>query len=690
MQRTTRQTIAGSLILIASLFVVYASMLHAGYIWDDDSYLIGNTLIQSLSGLWTLWTVPGAHPQYYPMVFTSYFLEYQLWGLNLAGYHMVNVLLHGLSCLLLWRLLDKLGLRGGWFVAMVFALHPVMVESVAWITERKNVLSLVFYLCGMLAGVRLLDLGYVTKPLKNKAQTLLWWGLLLLCYMLAMLSKTVTVSLPAALLVLVWWKHGAMSRRAVGLMLPLLVIGLALGLHTAHLEKATVGAVGQDWDTTRLQRTLLAGQIVWFYIGKLVHPDPLIFIYHRWEIDTSDLMQWLPVVSLSLIIITLLCIQRKTGRGLLAGLFLFLGTLFPALGFFNVYPMRFSYVADHFQYHASIAMIVLIVCTIASQLHHATLKRLATCAAVLMLLAMGWMTHRQCNTYQNPRILWLDTLDQNPHASIAIYNLGAMAMQDNRPADALAIFNMAVIAYPDHPLPYINRAAAYDVLHQEERKLADISKAITCFRGYEPERGMPHMVLGNVAMKQKDWTQAAGAFEQYVRCLPNSAQGYALLGQCYLEMGQVQRAIEVLSKAIALGDDQPQTWYNLAFACQQSQQIAQAISCYEHVLMLDEKHAEAMSNLAPLLLHETGDFDEAIKLQTMALALKPSQAFRQNLVKTRMGLIMQLIKQNHMADALEQLKLVQQEAKPLEDSALNQRIEKMIEVLNMHDTETGN
>ena len=162
MHKTQRQFITGLLILFAGLFVVYGPMLNAGIIWDDDSYLTGNTLIRSFDGLVKLWTVPGSHPQYYPMVFTSYFLEYKLWGMNFAGYHISNILLHGLSCLLLWRLLSKLGLKAPWLCAMVLALHPVMVESVAWITERKNVLSLVFYLGSMLAGVRLLDLQSIS------------------------------------------------------------------------------------------------------------------------------------------------------------------------------------------------------------------------------------------------------------------------------------------------------------------------------------------------------------------------------------------------------------------------------------------------------------------------------------------------------------------------------------------------
>ncbi|HCD31656.1 MAG TPA: hypothetical protein DER01_04570 [Phycisphaerales bacterium] len=683
MQKTTRQTIIGSLTLVVSLFVVYVQMRHAGIIWDDHSYLTGNTLIQSLTGLWTLWTVPGAHPQYYPLVFTSYFLEYQLWGLNLGGYHFVNILLHGISCLLLWRILTRLGLRCGWLAAMVFALHPVMVESVAWITERKNVLSLAFYLCGILAGIRLLNLADVSKPLKNKSQTTLWWCVLLLCYVLALLSKTVTVSLPAALLVMVWWRHGSISKRAIGLMLPLLAIGLALGLHTAHLEKVTVGAVGQDWDTSLLHRTLLAGQIVWFYILKLVYAHPLIFIYERWQVDVHDPMHWLPVVLLVVLLMGLLICVKKIGRGPLAGMLLFVGTLFPALGFFNVYPMRYSYVADHFQYHASIAMIVLIVCGLAGLLRTSTVKRIVLPLCVLGLVAMGYQTYQRTAVYQNHRILWLDTLDQNPKATIAIYNLGSLAMTDNRPADGLAILNMAVIAFPDQPLSYINRAAAYSALDMRDRQLADLRKAISCFKGYEIERAMPHRELGQQALREGDWQQAAGEFEQFIRCAPQSPVGYALLADALMKLEDYQRAKTMYVESLRRTREvniASSTWYNLALAYQQTEQYEPAMNSYLACLNNDPKRDDAMSNLATLFA-KTGDFASAINWQEKALAIHTTDAYQQNLVRMRVGYAMHFAKLGYPAQAIEHLELARKLAMQMSDPASIARIDQLIQAL---------
>ena len=677
MPQPKQQTITGLLILITGLFFVYAPMWHAGFIWDDDSYLTGNLLIRSLDGLIKLWTVPGSHPQYYPMVFTTYFLEYKLWGLSPTGYHIVNILLHGISCLLLWQLLKKIGLKGAWLAAMVFALHPVMVESVAWITERKNVLSLVFYLCGMLAGIRLLNLGSNKNPLQNKSQTTVTWGILLLCYVLALLSKTVTVSLPAALLVMAWWRYGRLSKRTVLLMLPLFVIGITLGLHTAHLEKVTVGAVGQDWDTSLLQRTLLAGQITWFYVGKLLYPEPLIFMYHRWAIDQTSLLQWLPTLAAIGVIGTLLVTCKKTGRGPLAAVFLFVGTLFPALGFFNVYPMRFSYVADHFQYHASLAMIVLVVCGLRQLLDRSSFQRPAVAAVIIMLASLGWITYERCFAYQDAKTLWLDTLVQNPNSSIALYNLGAMAIEDDQPANALALFNMAVIAHPNRPLPYYSRSAAYKALGQKQNYLADMRRTIKRFNGYEIERAQPHMILGNDAMTRKQWQEAANQSEQYIRCMPNRSAGYVMLGKACLPLEDHQRAITMLQKAIELGDSQASTWYNLGFAFQKQNQFKDAIACYTQSLAKKPKNPDTLTNLAGILA-QSGQFQRALAYQHQALKITGHKSHLQNLVRMRIGYAKLLATQQQPQQALAQLQQVTRDAQPLGDPHFQKYINQLI------------
>ncbi len=680
MARPHRHLIGGTLLLLVSVLAAYWPSLRAGYVWDDDSYLTQNELIRTPAGLWKLWTQPGAHPQYYPLVFTSYGVEYQLWGLHPLGYHLTNVLLHAGSALLLWLLLRRLGLAGAWPAALVFALHPVMVESVAWITERKNVLSLVFYLLGMHAGVSLLGLSAADAGPASRRQAIGCWLALTACYALALLSKTVTVTLPAALLVLAWQRWGRLRWRDVVLLLPLLLGGLALGLHTAHLERATVGAVGQDWAFTLGQRVVLAGQIVWFYVGKLLHPEPLLFIYPRWSVDISQEMQWLGAVGVMAVLVGLVLLSRRLGRGPAAAGMLFVGTLFPALGFFNVYPMRFSYVADHFQYHASVALIVLVVCGLAHLSRTPGLRRGALLALVLALPMLGWTTHQRCYAYADARTLWMDTLARNRDATIAAYNLGQLELDAGRPANALALFNMAVIARPEQPLAYYNRALGWIGLGQLDAARADLRTAIQLYRGYEPERAAPHRMLGLYALENDAPAAAAQEFSQMIQCQPQRPEGHRLLGQALLRQQQYAPAQAAFEQALAQGDDSAQTQFDLALTLQQQAQYERAITHYEQALARDAEHAQAHANLA-VLLAQAQRFAEAVGHQQRALALQPQPAWRHNLLRMHVGYALQLAQRGQVEPAREQLQAALLQAQWLKDATEQARIAALLEKL---------
>src|SRR5216684_8061750 len=229
---------AGAALVVLTL-VAYIPAAGCGFIWDDDAYVTNNRTLRTAAGLQDIWLKPGSVPQYYPLVFSSFWVEYHLWELAPAGFHWVNALLHGLNVALLWLILSRLGVPGAWFAAAIFALHPVHVESVAWITERKNVLSGLFYLAALLAYLQFVlpapGAGLLTRPKASRRvqQTLAerasaeraasrspfsvlrslfsagswgWYGLALILFLCALLSKTVACSLPAALFLLLWWK----------------------------------------------------------------------------------------------------------------------------------------------------------------------------------------------------------------------------------------------------------------------------------------------------------------------------------------------------------------------------------------------------------------------------------------------------------------------------------------------------
>jgi hypothetical protein len=328
------------------------------------------------------------------MVFTSFWIEKHLWSLHPFGYHLVNVLLHAGSALLLWWLLVRLSLPGAWLAAAVFALHPVCAESVAWVTERKNTLSLFLSLLAVHAWYAFLEARAKAREprKKRKARTATPWTLrpaplyvlALSSLALALFSKTTACAVPAVLLVLAWWQKGRIEAADVRPLVPFFALGAGLALHTAWLERTMVQAAGQEWNLSLFGRIVLAGQTAAFYAAKLVVPTKLAFIYERWHVDPRVLSQWLPAASALAATAAAWLLRRRLGRGPLAGLLLFFGVLFPAMGFFNVYAMRYSWVADHFAYQAAAVFAACAVCGASSRvvLRGAAARRAVAALAV--------------------------------------------------------------------------------------------------------------------------------------------------------------------------------------------------------------------------------------------------------------------------------------------------------------------
>jgi tetratricopeptide (TPR) repeat protein len=449
-----------ALVLAVVTFVAYQPTWHAGFIWDDERYVSDNSALRSVDGLKGIWIRPGTTIQYYPLVFTSFWVEYHLWGLHPFGYHLVNILLHTLNALLLWRVLRRLEISGAWLAAAIFAIHPVQVESVAWITERKNVLSGLFYLLAALAYLRFRPL---TDPKPAGAWDWRVYPLVIALFLAALLSKTVTCSLPAVLLLLVWWKTGRVGKRDALALAPLFVLGAALGLVTVQMEKHA-GAAGAEWTLSFVQRGLMAGRALWFYAGKLFWPQQLTFIYPRWSIDAAVWWQYaFPLAALA-VLIALWWLRSRIGRGPLVAVLCFAATLAPALGFFDLYPFRYSYVADHFQYLACIGLIALtanagaVLYQRAGQ-HGRDSGRLAI-ALVLVLLAVS--TWKQAHIYQDRETLWRDTLAKNPASWMAHNNLGAILIQQGRIEKATGHSEQARQLNPDDSKAHYRLGVAFE------------------------------------------------------------------------------------------------------------------------------------------------------------------------------------------------------------------------------------
>jgi protein O-mannosyl-transferase len=417
---------AASLALFALIFLAYLPALHAQFIWDDNDYVTDNLNLRTAAGLGRIWTNPHSDWQYYPLVFTSFWIEYPLWQLSPLGYHLDNILLHGISAVVLWRLLKRLDLPAAWLASAIFAVHPVQVESVAWITERKNILCGLFYFAAMLV--------YFKRPGRLPYMTAL---ALFTC---AMFSKTVAVTWPAAMLVLIWWKSGRVLIRDALALVPFAAVGILLGLTTVQLEHEQVGAVGKYWELSLADRCIVAGRALWFYADKAILPARLTFIYPKWNLNSDRPIQAAVAISTFLVIAGLVLLSKRIGRSPATAALLFAGTLAPALGFFNIYPMRYSYVADHFQYLAIVALIVPIA---------SSAQRAAGRLAFLLLIPLAVMTFLQCRIYHDPVTLWTDTVAKNPDSWMAHVNLGQAFQARSQPDRAEAEYKIATQCQPD-------------------------------------------------------------------------------------------------------------------------------------------------------------------------------------------------------------------------------------------------
>jgi protein O-mannosyl-transferase len=405
-------------ILAAVVFAVimaYWPALGGSLIWDDEAHLTAQSL-RSWRGLWRIWSELGATQQYYPLLHSAFWLEHKLWGDAVLGYHLVNLVQHLIAAGLFTLLLRKLAVPGATLAGIVFALHPVHVESVAWITEQKNTLSLILYL-----GAACM---YLRFDVSRRSRD---YGAAFCLFVLALLTKTVTATLPAALLVVFWWQRGHLSwRNDMRPLLPWFLIGIVAGLFTAWVEHHLIGAKGAEYELSLMQRGLLAGRIVWFYLMKLAWPHELIFIYPRWTIDVEVVWQWLP--GLGAVALTFaLWRMRPSWRAPLAAWLIFVGSLFPVLGFINVYPFRYSFVADHFQYLASLAPIALGSAGFVIAVRNWRPLARAALPAVLVVVLTA-RTIRETPKYRDSETLYRTTLSQNPECWMAHNNLGLILL----------------------------------------------------------------------------------------------------------------------------------------------------------------------------------------------------------------------------------------------------------------------
>jgi protein O-mannosyl-transferase len=607
------------LFLLTITFLAYLPMWHAGYIWTDDRYVTSNPDLHSVNGLYRIWFKPGGLAQYYPLTFTTYWVEYRLWGLSPLGYHLVNVLLQALNAILFWQILRKLKVPGALLAAAIFALHPVGVESVAWITERKNTLSGFFFLASILAGLKFWNLDRQIQGLEPAERRWIFYWFSFALYVLAIFSKTTTIPLPGVIVLLVWWKRGKVLWRDVYPLLLYLCAGVAMGLITMRVEHH-LGATAQHFGFSLLQRCLIAGRDIWFYLGKLVWPYPLIFVYPLWKVNVSSISNYLPLLALVAVALILLAKRKSWGRPTAVALTYFVMMLFLLLGFFNVFYFRYSFVADHFQYLASLGPFALVAAGIVLGLGHlGEAKRfLVPIAAAVLLTILGVLTWRQCGIYVNLDTLWRTTAAENPNALIAHNNLGYLLLHQGETDAAIAEFQKGLEIDPNDAISYDNLGGAMLREGLTNDAVADFHKALQL----QPDYALADNNLGHVFLQQGDVDTAISYFQKALKSDPNLALATYNLANAFYEKGQLDSAVQYWQRTVEIQPDSIIARNNLGNVFLHRGNLNEAEEQFQQILKIQPAFADAHNNLASVLIQKALPA-EAAQQWEMALELRP-------------------------------------------------------------------
>jgi tetratricopeptide (TPR) repeat protein len=607
------RTLGIGLVILCAVFIAYLPAVNGGLMWDDNAHVTRPEL-QSVHGLWRIWFDVGATQQYYPLLHSAFWLEHQLWGDDVTGYHVVNLVFHALAAWMVFLIVRKLGLPGAWFAAFVFALHPICAEAAAWISEQKSTLSALFYLASMLVY-----LGFDRRRRPSR------YALALVLFVLALLTKTVTATLPAALLVILWWERGRLDpKRDVLPLLPWFALGITAGLFTAWVEQRYVGAQGAHFAITALQRILIASRAIWFYLSKLIAPINLIFNYPHWKVDPAEAWQYLFPLGVIMVAAGLFLIVRKN-RGPLAAFLLFTGTLFPALGFFNVFPFIYSYVADHFVYLASLGFLVpstVGLTVLATRLVPDLRWRCAL--GVTLVSILGFLTWRQAGMYQDAETLYRETIQRNPSSVLAHNNLGLILV--DRPGgleDAIGEYEAALGADDGMAEIHNNLGIA---LSRIPGRLPDAIVQYQQAIKLDPSLATAHNDMG-LALSQMPG-RGSEAIEQYraaLRLEPNFAEVHHNLGLVLSQTpGGLPEAVSEYREALRINPNLMEVHNNLAIALTQMPgKLPDAIAEYEAALRINPDAVNVRNNLGLALAQVPGRLPEAINEFEAGLRVAP-------------------------------------------------------------------
>jgi tetratricopeptide (TPR) repeat protein len=594
--------------LLAAVVLVYEPAWQGGFIWDDDLHLLNNPVLKP-GGLLKTW-VPGSYVNYWPVTATVYWLQFKIWGPDPVGFHIANIVLHAISALLVWRILVHLKMPGAMFAAALFAIHPVNVESVAWIAQLKTILSLLLALLSMLLYLRYEERGKRWR-----------FALAIGLFLLSALAKGMTLTLPVVLLACAWWQRGRIGRRDLLRVLPFVLIGLLMvGVEVWQQRLAAGGGVVRS--DSFLSRAAVAGCAVWFYLWKLIWPVDLIFVYPRWNIDARNVLSYLPGVLLVIILALAWRQRRSWGRPVVMLMVCYVALLLPALGFVNIYFMEYSLVADHWQYAAMIvpcAMFAAVAATLGRRWHW---HRPAGYGAALVVLAMlATLTWRQSRMYADVDTLYQTTIDRNPNCWMAHNNLGVIVAGRGQTDEAIAHYQKALNINPDYVEAHNNLG---NILAGQGR----VAEAIAHYRkslAINPDYPNAHNNLGLALARGGQVDEAITHYRQALETNSDFVEAHYNLGLALAARGQIDEAVTQFEQALDIKADYAEAHNDLGIALAKRGQIDEAIAHYRKALEINPYYRDAHNNLG-IVLASQGHHDAAVVEYGKALEIDPNNA----------------------------------------------------------------
>jgi len=601
--------------LVLAVGVVYWPVWWAGFVWDDSYHITANPCVVGPLGLKEIWTTSAWRP--FPLVITVFWAEHALWGLAPLPFHIVNIFEHAACAVLLWRVLLGLRVPGAWLGAALWALHPLQVESVAWISEMKNTQSCLFYLLTIFFYVRWLR----TKDAGPRGGSNGDYALTLVFAAMAMASKSSTVVLPVILCLCAWSMEGRWQWRHLVRLAPIFLMSAFSAALTLWPQTSEVAAVDPQWARSWPERLSTSGDAIWFYLGKLIWPHPLMAIYPRWQIDGGQWISYLPLFAAVIVLFVLWLKRESSLRPCFFAFSYYLVALFPFLTLIDQSFWHFSFVEDHLQYLAGMGPLALAGAGLARLADYLAPGnsglRSGLCAG--LLLVPGMLSWQRARVFENDEILWTDTLAKNPNCEIARTNLAAIFTDKGQLDEAVALLQKVLEINPNASEAHNNLGVALVKQGKLDEAIAQYQDALKI----KPNYADAHMNLGEAFLQKRLVDKAISQYEKALAIDPYSAKIHSNFGNALLQKGLLDEAMAKYQEALEINPNYADAHNNLGSVFAQKGQMDEAVAQFQRVLEINPHDADAAENLGLALLRK-GRLDEAISECQKALDINPN------------------------------------------------------------------